>query len=90
MENKNIANVFKAFCDEKRIRILKFLQDDEKCACHIIEYMDMGQSVVSYHMKILLESNMIVSRQEGKWIYYSLNKEGASQAILLIDKIMKI
>ena len=60
------AKIFKAFCDEKRLKILDYLKSGEKCACVLIDSMGIGQSALSYHMKILCESGMVVSRQEGK------------------------
>mgnify|MGYP001207896669 FL=1 len=72
----NDAKIFKALCDEKRLMILELLQSGEKCACVLIDKMDMGQSGLSYHMKILCESGIVTSRQEGKWTHYSLSKSG--------------
>ena len=77
----NDAKIFKALCDEKRLMILELLQSGEKCACVLIDKMDMGQSGLSYHMKILCESGIVTSRQEGKWTHYSLSKSGSEYAL---------
>ena len=61
------ARVFKALCDPKRLAILEQLRSGEKCACVLQEPMDLTQSGLSYHMKILCDSGLVVSRQEGKW-----------------------
>ena len=53
------AKVFKALCDEKRLAILELLRSGEKCACVLINTLGMGQSAVSYHMKILCESGIV-------------------------------
>ena len=45
------AKVFKAFCDPRRLEILKQLRSGEKCACVLQDKMDIGQSGLSYHMK---------------------------------------
>lgn len=74
------AKIFKALCDEKRLRILDHLKSGEKCACVLIKYMDIGQSALSYHMKILCESGIVTSRQDGKWTHYSLNPRGSEYA----------
>ena len=74
------VKIFKALCDEKRLAILNHLKSGEKCACVLIEYMNIGQSALSYHMKILCESGLVVSRQEGKWTHYSLSKSGSEYA----------
>ncbi len=75
------ARIFKALCDEKRLMILEQLRSGEKCACVLIEKLDIAQSALSYHMKILCESQIVRSRQEGKWTYYSLHKEGSENAV---------
>jgi len=78
------SNVFKAFCDEKRLRILELLRGGEKCACVLIKQLDMGQSGLSYHMKILVDSGVVESRQEGKWTHYKISEEGSACAAELI------
>lgn len=89
MENQHEKNakVFKAFCDEKRLAILELLQSGEQCACVLIEKMGVGQSSLSYHMKILCESGIVDSRQEGKWTHYRLSEEGSKYAADLLIKL---
>jgi ArsR family transcriptional regulator len=77
--------VFKALCDEKRLRILELLRGGEKCACVLIDRLDMGQSTLSYHMKILVESGLVQSRQEGKWTHYQISKAGSAEALMLLQ-----
>lgn len=79
--------IFKAFCDEKRLRILELLRDGEKCACVLIEHMEIGQSSLSYHMKILCESGIVESRQVGKWTHYKINDEGRKHAL---ERLLRI
>lgn len=89
MENtyeKN-AKIFKAFCDEKRLAILELLRSGEKCACVLIDQMEIGQSSLSYHMKILCESGVVDSRQEGKWIHYRLSESGSQYAAELLVQL---
>lgn len=81
------AKVFKALCDPKRLAILEQLRSGEKCACVLQEPMDLTQSGLSYHMKILCESGIVVSRQEGKWTYYRLSAEGQERAMELLQQI---
>jgi ArsR family transcriptional regulator len=81
------AKVFKAFCDEKRLRILELLRGGEKCACVLLEQLDLGQSGLSYHMKILVESGIVESRQEGKWTHYKISEKGRDSAINLLREL---
>ena len=81
------AKVFKAFCDENRLRILERLRGGEQCACALIESLGIGQSALSYHMKILVESGIVSARQEGKWTHYSISESGSATARELLDEI---
>lgn len=78
------AKVFKAFCDEKRLRILELLVSGEKCACVLMEEMNMPQSSLSYQMKVLCESGIVEARQEGKWTHYQISGGGLHEAINLL------
>ena len=81
------AKVFKAFCDEKRLQILELLRGGEKCACVLLEQLDLGQSGLSYHMKILVESGIVESRQEGKWTHYKISAKGSARAVDLLKQL---
>lgn len=84
------AKVFKALCDERRQRILELLHGGEKCACVLIEEMGMPQSSLSYHMKILCESGIVTSREEGKWIHYQISRQGSEKAVALLKTITAV
>lgn len=81
------AKVFKALCDPKRLAILEQLRSGEKCACVLQEPLDLTQSGLSYHMKILCDSGLVVSRQEGKWTHYSLSEAGRDRAVRLLIEL---
>lgn len=84
------ARVFKAFCDENRLMILELLQTGEKCACKLLEDLNIGQSTLSHHMKILCDSGVVTARKDGKWMHYSISPEGSLYAKELLDKITAI
>lgn len=81
------AKVFKALCDPKRLAILEQLRSGEKCACVLQEPLELSQSGLSYHMKILCESGIVTSRQEGKWTHYQINPAGRDYALELLQKL---
>jgi ArsR family transcriptional regulator len=85
--NMEGARIFKAFCDENRMSILDQLRGGEKCACILLEKLNIAQSTLSHHMKILCESGIVASRQEGKWTYYSLSAGGCERARNLLTRI---
>ena len=59
-DEKRIALIFKAFCDENRVRIIKLLRSGEKCACKILEEIHVTQPTLSHHMKILCDSGIVI------------------------------
>ena len=81
------AKVFKAFCDENRLAILEMLQSDEKCACVLLEKLNISQPTLSHHMKILFESGIVAARKDGKWTHYSISEAGRKRAILLLRRL---
>lgn len=92
MESKheNNAKVFKALCDPNRLMIIELLQNGENCACTILEDLNIGQSTLSHHMKILCESGLVKCRREGKWMYYSIDETGCAKAKKLLDEITTV
>ncbi|MEG0660066.1 ArsR/SmtB family transcription factor [Anaerorhabdus sp.] len=90
MKYERNAIIFKAVCDEKRLRILELLQNGEKCACELIEDTGIAQSALSYHMRILCDSGIVTGRQEGKWIHYRINEDGATLAIQTLKNITTV
>ena len=81
------ARIFKAFCDENRLRILELLQDGDLCACVLIEKQGIKQPALSYHMKILVESGMVESTPVGKWTHYRISKNGCAYAQTLLRSL---
>lgn len=80
MEYGETAKLFKALGDENRLHILSMLQHGERCACVLLEHVHLSQPTLSHHMKILCETHLVTSHKEGKWVYYSLNRNKAGQA----------
>ncbi|MEI0445832.1 metalloregulator ArsR/SmtB family transcription factor [Brachyspira intermedia] len=87
---KKEAVIFKAFCDENRLQILDMTKNDEICACKLLEELKIVQSTLSHHMKILCDAEVVIPRKEGKWTYYSINKEGFERAKELLNYYIKL
>lgn len=87
---KEMARVFKALDDEKRLQILDMIRGGERCACVLLEDMNISQSTLSHHMKILCESGIVRGRKEGKWVYYSIDSEGIGRAAALLASLSRV
>lgn len=67
---------FKAIADQKRLQIMNLLtQQGEISVCELSELVGMPQSKLSYHLKILLDANIITKETRGTWSYYQLNQK---------------
>lgn len=86
-EMQKTAKVFKALCDPNRLAILELLRGGEKCTCVLLERLELTQSGLSYHMKILCDSGLVTSRQDGKWTHYRLDGEGRERAVELLKQL---
>jgi len=90
LANERSAKVFKAFCDENRLTILKQLCTGEKCACRLREALNIGQSTLSHHMAILCESGVVSARRDGKWTYYSIDRAGCATAAAILQRYTEV
>lgn len=64
---------FHALSDPLRLRVLHLLRDRELCVCDLCDALEVAQSKLSFHLKTLKDAQLVRPRQEGRWIYYSLN-----------------
>ncbi|MBD2113101.1 MULTISPECIES: ArsR/SmtB family transcription factor [Cyanophyceae] len=64
---------FKALSDPLRLEVIELLRSQEMCVCDLCDRMEIAQSKLSFHLKTLREAGLISARQDGRWIYYSLN-----------------
>lgn len=69
----SVASGFHALSDPLRVNTIELLREKELCVCDLCESLGVAQSKLSFHLKILKEAGLIRARQEGRWIYYSLN-----------------
>ena len=74
-----IDDVFSAIADSSRRKILMLLADEELTVNSITEEFKMSRPAISKHLKVLLKSNLVIPRQEGRERYYSLNVEPLNQ-----------
>lgn len=66
---------FKALADQKRLEIMyELCQRGQTCVCDLTESFGVSQSKLSYHLKILLDADLIVKQTKGTWNYYDINE----------------
>jgi ArsR family transcriptional regulator, arsenate/arsenite/antimonite-responsive transcriptional repressor len=75
---------FKALADQKRLQIMyELTQRGSVCVCDLTEIVDMPQSKLSYHLKILLDAGLILRETKGTWSYYELNPSEVNNLLSL-------
>lgn len=82
--------MLKAITDENRLHILELLQHGERCACVLLEGLHFSQPTLSHHMKVLCEAGLVNSRKEGKWVYYSLNRQKGKELAAMIQDLFQV
>ena len=74
MASPNIDQMFKAFADETRLRVLHLLTRGELCVCDLMDTLKLPQSKISRHLAYLRRTGLVHVRKDGLWKYYSLTK----------------
>jgi ArsR family transcriptional regulator len=69
---RRLENLFSGLGDSTRLRILQLLAEEELCACEVMAALDLTQPTASHHLGILERSGLVVSRREGKWVFYRI------------------
>ena len=88
---QTVAEVFKQLGDTTRIRIFFLLCHCEECVINISALLDMSSPAVSHHLRPLRNSGLIVSRREGKEVYYRAADTPQSQLLhQMIEQVMEI
>jgi ArsR family transcriptional regulator, arsenate/arsenite/antimonite-responsive transcriptional repressor len=87
VDTQRAAQLFHALSDQIRLEVVALLLDGERCVCDLMADMDLAQSRLSWHLKTLSDAGIISGRREGRWNYYSLNKEVFSEAKDLLDSL---
>ncbi|MDO5536648.1 MAG: metalloregulator ArsR/SmtB family transcription factor [Desulfovibrionaceae bacterium] len=70
------VHLFKALSDETRLRLLRILIDHKLSVNELVSILEMGQSRISRHLRILTEAGLLTSRRDGLWVFYQANSEG--------------
>jgi ArsR family transcriptional regulator len=81
------VQLFHALSDETRLEILDHLKEGEQCVCDLTDALKSAQSRLSFHLKVLKEAGLIEDRREGRWIYYSVNREALRELEELVRSL---
>lgn len=71
----HVAELFRAFSDTSRVRIVSALMDGEMNISALAEAVGISESAVSHHMRGLRQMRMVQSRRDGKEVFYRIEDE---------------
>jgi len=71
----SLAKIFKVLGDPSRLKIIYVLSKTELCVCDIATLLDMTQSSISHHLRVLRNLNLVKFRREGRMVVYSLDDD---------------
>ena len=74
-----VARWFHALSDETRVQIVELLSHKERCVCELEQVLEVAQSRLSFHLKVLKDAELISDRREGRWMFYGLVRETLDQ-----------
>jgi ArsR family transcriptional regulator len=70
-----IVELFKLLSDANRLRILNLLYANELCVCELEYLLDISQSNLSKHLRLMSDAGLLESRRENKFAYYRMKEE---------------
>jgi len=85
---ENLVKVLKKISEPNRLKILCLLKDGEKCVCDIWQYLKLPQNLVSHHLKVLKDLNLISSKKVGLKVFYKLNQKVVKKYLKELEKII--
>lgn len=89
VELNKIVEYLKIIAEPNRLKILCFLNKDEKCVCEIWKFLALPQNLTSHHLKVLKDAKLIKFRKQGLKIFYIINKKIAVQYSKSLNKFLQ-
>lgn len=87
IDSTRAADLFHALSDPIRVDVVAMLLDGERCVCDLMDDLELQQSRLSWHLKTLVDAGIITGRREGRWNYYSLNRDALAEAKDFLDAL---
>ncbi len=81
LDAERLATVAKALAEPLRVRILDLLRrsDTQVCQCELIPLFEINQSLLSHHMKKLIDAGLVEVERRHRWAYYSVSPDALKE-----------
>jgi ArsR family transcriptional regulator len=87
-DRERAVALFHALSDATRLDVLDMLRDGERCVCELQDELDVAQSRLSFHLKVLKEAGLVTDRREGRWSYYTIVADALEEANGLVRQFV--
>ncbi|AHB88848.1 transcriptional regulator of arsenate resistance ArsR [Thermosynechococcus sp. NK55a] len=81
-----IQLAFHALGEPLRLKVIEILHREELCVCDLCERLHLRPSKLSFHLRALRQANLVLSRQQGRWVYYRLNRPQFATVIAYLQQ----
>jgi arsenate reductase len=75
------VEALRALADPIRMEICRRLAVEELCVCHLVQDLDVGQPLVSHHLKVMKEAGFLETRRHSYWTYYRLVPQALNSVV---------
>jgi DNA-binding transcriptional ArsR family regulator len=90
-DNSDIkAKFIRGFSEKTRLQILEKIKEQEKTVSQIVDEIGGNQSNISQHLACLKGCGIIIGRQEGKYVYYSLSNPQIKEMLTMFDSVLAL
>jgi ArsR family transcriptional regulator len=84
---RDLTSLGQAIVDPTRVRIIAALRRGELCVCELVDALEISQSTLSGHLQVLRKTGLVITRKEGRWIYYSLTDQKSALIELIFSHL---
>ena len=91
-DNQNLpllADFLRIISEENRLKIICYLKKNkERCVCEIQDFLDLPQNLISHHLKVLRDFDLLDSRKEGLKVYYWVKQEKLNKYNEILNQVL--
>ncbi len=91
MNAKKAEKISKALADPNRLLILKEIRKQKECmyCSDLNDIVDLAQPSIAHHLKLLTDTELVISSKEGRYVKYKLNNDVLDEYIAFLESLKK-
>jgi len=85
---KLMADFFKTLSHPVRVNVLRLLKDGERCVCEMIDELDIKQSNLSQHLRVMKKQGLIDVKKDGQRVMYHVEYPSVFEVISAVEQTL--